>query len=183
MDLTKTNPPEHIIVRGRTYRVKTWFKYWLRFLQICSDENESKGLDYLFIDEIPENKQEALKALYDFASPPVMLPRSLEKSCVKVLDYTIDANLLYAAFVQQYGIDLMSGYDLSGRELHWHKFLALIEGLKDTKLNSVIEIRSFDENDKTSYEESRIKLRDAWKLEGLTKEDSTVLEEFNKSFE
>ena len=182
IDLTKASAPDSITVGGRTYRIKTWFKYWLRFLQICNNRKEVRNFDFLFVDEIPENKAEAFKSLAEFANPKSVLPRGTGGRGARILDYRIDANLIYAAFVQQYGIDLVSGLGVDGKPLHWHKFLALMEGIHDTKLSDVMDIRSYDETDRTTYEQSRKNARDAWSLDDITEEDSAVLEEFNSKF-
>lgn len=182
IDLTKASAPDSITVGGRTYRIKTWFKYWLRFLQICNNRKEVRDFDFLFVDEIPENKAEAFKSLAGFANPKSVLPRGTGGSGARILDYRIDANLIYAAFVQQYGIDLVSGLGVDGKPLHWHKFLALMEGIHDTKLSDVMDIRSYDETDRTTYEQSRKNARDAWSLDYITEEDSAVLEKFNSKF-
>jgi|SRR5690625_137246 len=56
----------------------------------------------------------------------------------KVYDLKQDANYIYASFMQDYQIDLI---EQQGK-LHWHKFNALLAGLKDdTKFRNVIEIR------------------------------------------
>src|SRR5690625_4964839 len=56
----------------------------------------------------------------------------------KVYDLKQDANYIYASFMQDYQIDLI---EQQGK-LHWHKFNALLVGLKDdTKFRNVIEIR------------------------------------------
>lgn len=57
-----------------------------------------------------------------------------------------------------------------------------MEGIHDTKLSDVMDIRSYDETDRTTYEQSRKNARDAWSLDDITEEDSAVLEEFNSKF-
>ena len=55
----------------------------------------------------------------------------------QLISYIKDDALIYAAFLQQYGIDLADD------ELHWHKFRALIDGLtEDTQLVKVMRYRS-----------------------------------------
>ena len=67
--------------------------------------------------------------------------------------------------------------------LHWHKFLALFEGLQNTKLNTVMEARLYDETDKTSYEDYRKQSREAWSLAGLDRDSKKAEEDFNAAFE
>lgn len=55
----------------------------------------------------------------------------------QLISYIKDDALIYAAFLQQYGIDLADS------ELHWHKFRALLDGLtEDTQLVKVMRYRS-----------------------------------------
>ena len=183
LDLTKKAPQGSIEVCGRTYRIKTWFKYWLRFAKIISSKDEVKDFDFLFMDDIPEDKEAAMKELMLFAYPKRVLPRPVgPELSVRTIDYEIDSDYIYAAFMQCYSIDLMSGILPDGTELHWHKFLALANGLSNTKLNTIMEARVYDESDRTSYDESRKQSREAWALEGLAEEDSQALEDFNKEF-
>ena len=52
-----------------------------------------------------------------------------------------DAELIYAGFMQEYGLDL---FECAG-SLHWDKFKALLSGLgDDTQFKKVIEIRTMD---------------------------------------
>ena len=187
MDLTKAALPSSVEAGGRHYPVKTWFKYWLCFLSECRRKDGERDFGFLFEGEIPENREEALAALAAFARPPNPLPRATgrqRETPAPVLDYDIDSDMLYAAFMQCYGIDLIDGTDREGRKIHWHKFLALCSNLRGTKLNEVMEARLYDENDKSTYDESRREMRDAWSLEGLseTESDREAEDRFNESF-
>lgn len=54
-------------------------------------------------------------------------------------DFEEDAELIYAGFMQQYGIDLQT------EQMHWWKFMILLENLgSDTKLQRVMEYRTID---------------------------------------
>lgn len=53
-------------------------------------------------------------------------------------DFDVDADYIFAAFVQQYRVDLTK------IRMHWFKFLALFKGLKDTTFNRLQEIRTQD---------------------------------------
>lgn len=179
LDLTKAVLPSTISVGGRTYRIRTWFKHWLRFLEICRNPEEGRDFSFLFEGDVPEDKAGAFLELEKFASPESELPRPSGESSGKVIDYGHDGALIYAAFMQQYGIDLI---DAEG--LHWWKFLALMEGLHGTKLNDVMEARMYDPDDKTTYDEAKKKARAAWTLEGLetVAEKSDAEARFEESF-
>lgn len=66
-------------------------------------------------------------------------------------DFEEDAELIYAGFIQQYGIDLQE------ESMHWWKFMILLENLgADTRLSRIIEYRTIDtSNKKLSKEERR----------------------------
>ena len=58
-------------------------------------------------------------------------------------DFEEDANLIYAGFMQQYGIDLQES------DMHWWKFMILLENLGNgTRLQKVMEYRTIDTNNR-----------------------------------
>lgn len=61
-----------------------------------------------------------------------------------------DADYIYAAFMQDYRMDL---FEQRGK-LHWQKFKALLSGLRDdTKFKQVLQIRMWKPDNNTSAEE------------------------------
>jgi hypothetical protein len=127
-----------------------------------------------------ELKKEAFNALLEFYHPKTDLPRSSGKS-EKVLDYVLDSQLIFCAFLEQYGIDL-TATDETGHfiQMHWHKFLALLSGLHNTKLNEVMSWRCWDGDTKTDYGKQMAKLRAAWELPPENQEEiDRDLEAFN----
>ena len=132
--------------------------------------------------EVPpkELKKEAFNELLEFYHPKTDLPRPSGKS-EKVLDYVIDSQLIFCAFLEQYGIDL-TATDETGHfiQMHWHKFLALLSGLHNTKLNEVMSWRCWDGDTKTDYGKQMAKLRAAWELPPENQEEiDRDLEAFN----
>ena len=81
----------------------------------------------------------------------------------KVFDFTEDADYIYAAFFQDYGIDL------SVTDMHWYKFLALFNGLSEnTKLRKIIAwrgVRLSDIKDAKLREQYR-KIKSFYRLKG-----------------
>lgn len=186
MDLTKITLPSSVEVEGSFYAIKTDFRYWLMFARLL--ENEKAVIDeadFLYKDEIPQDKKAGFQKLLEFYSPKKELPRNLGGgSSEKVMDYDIDADLIYAAFYEVYKLDLME-VDKNGhfKELHWHKFQALFAGLHNTKLNEIIGYRCYDENDKTDYKANMKKLKQMWTLPTkMTEEDKKDLDKFNALF-
>ena len=176
MDLTRKALPNTVMVGGRAYSIYTDFRLWMRFEIAVSKLKRGETIDiaYLFKNEHPAFCD--LRELFKFSRPESPLPRPISHSNVIALDYELDADLIYAAFLGQYGIDLV---DVT--ELHWHKFLALLNGLNDsTKLREVMGYRCYEKSDdkKDPYEE----LRRAWEIERIFEEEQAELEEFSNLF-
>ena len=65
-------------------------------------------------------------------------------------DFETDADLIYAGFMQQYGIDLQE------EDMHWWKFMILLENLgADTRLSRIMEYRTIDTSSKNLSKEQR----------------------------
>ena len=179
LDLTKKVLPSAILVGGSYVKIKTDWRLWVRFTQLLEEDAAVEDLSFLFQEgTVPEQKEECIKALMDFAFPKKPLPRSDGKPGEKILDYRIDADLIYSAFREQYGIDLIK------TDMHWHTFSALLGGLHNTKLNEIMSARSYDPNDHTKYEEAQLKMKNAWTLEGVVTSEDEVKKEsdFDKAF-
>lgn len=182
--------PDCITVAGKSFFIKTDFRVWLGFSQTIQ-ENKAviDEADFVYADEVPsaELKAEAFKQLMEFYHPEPELPRSNGGGSEKVLDYVIDSQLIFAAFWEQYGIDLMAT-DENGHflQMHWHKFLALLAGLHGTKLNDVMGWRCWKGDTKTDYGKTMQNLRNAWALPEASEEREQVqkdLDSFNSLFE
>ena len=89
-----------------------------------------------------------------------------------MIDYDTDADLIYAAFMEVYGIDLTE------ERLHWHKFRALMDGLHGTKLNEVIGYRLYDGSDAGDWKKRMAEFHEMWELpEELTDEFDAKLKQ------
>ena len=178
MDLTKRGLPSVVEINGSLYSIYTDFRLWMKFeIEVSRLGYEEKiDVSYLFKNEMP--MQCDLRELFVFSRPQNPLPRPVGNSNAIVLDYELDADLIYSAFLGQYGIDL-----IEVEELHWHKFLALLKGLNEnTKLREVMGYRCYQKSDKADkdiYEE----LKRAWEIElPMSNEEAEELEEFSKLF-
>lgn len=177
LSLTKANAPEAVEVDGVFYAIKTDFRYWIIFSNLIQQKDTLyTAFDFLYEDLIPEDRQKAFNALLDFFINKKELPRvSDSDSRAEVLDYELDAELIYAAFMELYGIDLVS----EETHLHWWKFKALLSGLHGTKLNEVMGYRCYDEGDKTDWKQNARENKRRWALpEKLTEDEKKELEEF-----
>lgn len=177
IDLTKRALPNTVTVGGRAYYVYTDFRVWMQFEIAVSRLQRGENIDisYLFKSDMPGYCD--LTELFAFSRPESPLPRQVSHSNVIALDYELDSDLIYAAFLGQYGIDLCEV-----EALHWHKFLALLGGLNEsTKLREVMGYRCYERSDdkKDPYEE----LRRAWEIEPpVSEEEQAELEEFSNLF-
>lgn len=177
MNLIKKGLPDTVVIGGEPFLINTDFRVWMRFCQEFETWKKKEDLDvaYLFASEIPTiQSAEDMSAVLSFAYPLAVVPKdSGGDSSGRILDYQIDADYIYAAFLEQYGIDLLE------TDMHWHKFRALLNGLNDSsKLREIMGYRCYEGNDK-----DLIKLRNAWEIPvELTEEEKKVKEEFDNYF-
>jgi hypothetical protein len=166
-------------VSGRTYHIRTDHYSWFRFAELLKHIGTTYGeFDFLYIeDEKPFNRKEGFEQLMKFFYEKRLLPRPDHSSTdtKEIIDYVLDADLIYSAIMQCYGVDL---YD---KPIHWHKVRAMINGLVGTKYNDILYYRAckYDSKDK-----ELMKLKRAWALPEV--EDPTIKakrEAFNKLFE
>ncbi len=177
LDLTKCVLPQSIEVCGSYYRIKTDFRYFLMLSNLFKRESITReDLTFMFEDnKVPPDLEETVKQLSAFMSPPQELPRRTGgESAETILDYTIDANYIYAAFYEQYRIDLLKV------SLHWYQFTALLQGLHDTELNQIINARLYKPSgENTAYDKAQRKQYEAWRLpQPEDNEPDKALEEF-----
>ena len=179
--------PSSVKIDGTEYEINSDFRTSVLFSLLMEDDNlseEEKVLQALnlYYPVIPDNLEEAIEQIKWFYScgkldNPIgnKKARAISK---KVFDFEVDANYIYSAFMSQYNIDLQ---DIE--ELHWWKFKALLEGLKeDNKLSKIIEYRSVDLS-KIKDKEQRKFYKDMQKQYSLnkeSKEELKLLEEWNK---
>lgn len=177
MTLTKALP-NTVTCHGRAFSVYTDYRTWIRFeTQLLRwREGEDFPIDYLFKNEVPFNPD--LSDLLAFSRPQSELPRKIaDDDDTIVIDWELDAELIYAAILGQYGIDLFEVKDL-----HWHKFLAMLKGLNEqTKLREVMQYRLYKRETGKNIDQYE-RLRSAWEIRRLSQEEERELEEFNRIF-
>lgn len=174
MDLTKALLPEAVEVSGSFYKIRTGHCSWFRFAEILGQNGAHlSDLDFLYVDDIPADRKAGLDALYDFYYEKKEVPRAEGDTGERVLDYAIDADLIYAAILQCYGVDL---YD---RQLHWHKVRAMIAGLHGTRLDEIMGYRC----SKPGKNKELARIKRIWALpEKATKEDKEAVEKMAEVF-
>lgn len=178
--------PSSVEIDDTEYEINTDFRISVLFSLLMEDNElteEQKVLQAvnLYYPVVPNNIGKAIEQIKWFYSCGKLdKPIGNKKrgiSSKKVFDFEADANYIYSAFMSQYRIDLQ---DI--RQLHWWKFKALLESLKeDNKLSKIIEYRSVDLS-KIKDKEQRKFYKDMQKQYSLkkeNKEDLKLLEEWN----
>lgn len=177
--------PETVEVNGIEYPVNSDFRAGIIFEKILHDDeldNEEivyTALDLYYIDERPDNIQDALNGILYFYScggkkkDQENSPKAQSINQPRIYDFDYDADYIFAAFLTQYGIDLNEI-----EYLHWWKFQALFKSLESH--NKIVEIMGYRATDlgkiKDKKERSRIaKLKVIYAIpEHLTVEDKVA---------
>ena len=149
--------PTTLDVNGRSYPINSDFRTGILFAELMADsdlEDEEKlgaGLELFFglQDEnteetglTAEDLVEAIEAIYWFYRGGYEDYEEDHETgngrSKPVMSYSHDAPYIYAAFLDQYGIDLQDV-----EYLHWWKFRAMMRGLsEDCKLSKIISYRA-----------------------------------------
>ena len=177
IELKKSRLPESVEVDGSLYNIHTSFKYFLRFIELLANKDiKPQDFDFMYQGKKPQDRESGFIALVQFCNPPQILPHTdkLEGSSEKAVDYTIDADYIFAAFMERYGIDLVES------DMHWYKFQALFKGLHDTKLNEIIGYRLWENTSgkRDAYTRQMEKLKAAWELPLESDEEDEDLKAF-----
>ncbi|MCC0740572.1 bacteriophage Gp15 family protein [Clostridioides sp. ZZV14-5902] len=146
--------PQHVKINGKTYKINSDFRTSMVFEMMINDSelsNEEKtnvALD-LYYTKIPCERDLAVEAIIWFyscakkeqeASGGNSRTRNSSRKNNRIYDYELDAEYIYSAFLDQYGIDLQ---DI--KYLHWWKFRALFKSLKeDNQIVKIMGYRSVD---------------------------------------
>lgn len=178
LDLRRKDLPDSIVIDDKSFPIKTDFREWLQFGELIKKQNlRYDELYFLFKKEIPI--WDFVKELMNFYESPEATPRGLMHSGEeKILDMVLDGSYIYASFLAVYGIDII---DIE--YMHWHKFLALFNGLPDDCcIKNIMSIRSYKKSN-SNIASLREKLKKEWALEPTSKETSgDIMLEINELF-
>ena len=126
------------------FRTSILFELLMQNDEINDEEKILKSLE-LYYNEVPHDLNEAISKIQWFYSCGKYVEsddksnrnKSSENgSNIKVYDFNYDSEYIYAAFLDQYGIDLEEI-----KYLHWWKFKALFNSLKDD--NKIVKIMGY----------------------------------------
>lgn len=135
----------------------------------------------LYYPVIPEDLEGAISQMlwfYQGGKTEEQKQSGKGKKQSQIYSFTYDAEYIYAAFMEQYGIDLNTV------ELHWWKFSAMFAGLKEDCLISKImgyratDTAGMDKEQKKFYK----KMKEIYKLpENVSEEDRALEEEVTQA--
>lgn len=153
---TLTNSfPASVIVNGVEYSIHADFHTVLRCFEIQGQKqelSESELLDMLKLfyntNQLTATEDHVNKMFWFFSCGREKEKKKFPRKIAGIndkqpFDFKEDADLIYAGFMQQYGIDLQES------NMHWWKFMILLENLgSGTRLQKVMEYRTVDTNNK-----------------------------------
>jgi hypothetical protein len=150
--------PETVEIDGAEYRINSDFRISILFELLMQDDEVGKrqkliqGLK-LYYPEIPQNMTEAVEKMIWFYRCGKETESGGHGSgsgrAKQIYSFEHDDDYIYAAFLEQYGIDLQDV-----EELHWWKFRALFRGLsEDTEFVKIMGYRSVKITSKMSKEQ------------------------------
>ena len=153
--------PETVEVDGEKYEINTDFRISVLFELLMQDDevtNEEKiiqGLN-LYYPVVPRNIHEAVEKMlwfYQCGKEAVENDSGSDSSSgkqpEKVYSFEYDDSYIYAAFLQQYGVDLQEV-----NHLHWWKFRAMFVSLgENTEFVKIMGYRSIKTTSKMSKEQ------------------------------
>ena len=167
------------------YAIDTDFQTGIMISQCLADESLSDTERFyaaarlLFLKNCPGNEEiaEAIKWYMTEYSHDNTKP---EKSELVIMDWNIDQWRIYAAFRQQYGIDL------NVDRIHWFTFMGLLSNLQECAFTRVMDVRQKKITAKMSNEE-KAALRKAKMVfeikqpkEAMSPEEKRQVDEFLK---
>lgn len=139
--------PNSVSVDGADYYINTDFRIGIMFEQLMLDNSVNQddklfhALHLYFGDYIPRNFPAAVDGLlwfYRCGEDDDLVVKKAHKAAEKrFYDYDFDAPYIYAAFKEQYGVDLQDA------PLHWWKFRAMFKSLRDdTEFRKIMGYRA-----------------------------------------
>lgn len=149
MNLFSQAIPDTITVENTKYEINTDFRVWVEIDRLLTQSKAitpqilAQVLELSFKEKtLPPKLEDTLSAVISFYGCNETTSKKASKgakSQKRIVSFTHDSALIYAAFLSQYHIDLTCDM------LHWWKFRALFDALTDEhKLSEVMKCRGTD---------------------------------------
>lgn len=181
--------PDTIEVLEEEYKINSDFRTSILFelliqdKQLTEKEKVIQALKLYYVDKVPPDLNKAIEGILWFYRGGKSQKRTVggrrgNNNNIQGYSYEYDAELIYSAFMSQYGIDLQ---DIEF--LHWWKFKALFRGLNDThEITKAIKFRTIDISkikDKNEKEYYR-KMKEFYKLP-ISEEEQEQLDQLTEA--
>ena len=162
--------PHDVEIDGVRHAIDPGFRAMVRFELMMQDNtlsDESKiirGLCAFYVDRVPDNVGKAVERLiwfYRCGGQEAGSTKQTGRAAMRAYSFEHDADMIYAAFFDQYGIDLQQA------DLHWWQFKAMFRALRnDNEFVKIMGYRSMDIPDGMSREQKEFyrKMKELHKL-------------------
>lgn len=169
-----TDPlPWSVNIHGTEYPIRAGFRTGIRVESLMRgklpDEKKIQGMLEMYYPEMPDDLDLAVREAIHLlgGEQKIKTPKKNGKPAKQekaIYSFSQDAAYIYAAFFQQYGINLQR---IKEEELHWWEFLALFEALDDnTMMSKIMYYRGTSVAGLPPKERKRIlKLKEIYRLE------------------
>lgn len=175
MNLLLDEFPTSIWIGGAEYRLNTDFRVSILFERSMQDARLSREEHVLvalglYFDELPADTEAAIAAIMDFyrGGRPEPQTGGDSKNSHRIYSYEQDDRYIYAAFLEQYRIDLNTA------GMHWWKFRALFDALSpDTLFSRIMGWRASEIDSKLPTSEKK-RLRELKALYALERSETEI---------
>ena len=180
--------PEYVEIDGEKYKINTDFRYAIECNRIAEDESigdfeRALAIIYVLFGDKGINTPDHYEKLLRMAKKYLSCGKELESTNEKPdMDFIQDYDYIETSFQSDYGINL------EDTEMHWWKFMKLMNGLSNSELgnccilNRVRNLRNFDLKDIKDPKE-RKKIIEAQKQVALRKNIKKPTKEQRQSVE
>ncbi len=133
--------PDSLLIGGREYRINTDFRVWMQINLRSAGKTEQETAkvvhDFIISQGLP-NTEESFRAVLDFYSCGKK-EENVENGKERAFDFEKDEDLIFAAFLSQYHVNLRTDF------LHWWDFMAMFAGLAEEHvIVKIMGIRTMD---------------------------------------
>ena len=168
--------PYHVEVSGKRYKINPSFDRVLEAVDILNNQEWTEAQKINYLSWLLIKSRCKVPVLVINAAIELLIKG--DNSSERTLDFAQDWDLIYAAFVQSYGIDLFK----QRGKLHWMKFAALVSALpSNTRISEIIDIRTREIPEPTKYNQKErtqlIKLKAKHRLKVSESEKETMYQQ------
>lgn len=163
MNILVDRAPIYIEIDGINYNINSDFRTFIIFEMLMQDEEVEDNIKILqamklFYQVIPDNIDKAVDKLlwfYRGGRYQERISNEIVEESIIMYSYDYDAEYIYSAFLEQYGIDLQ---DIE--YLHWWKFKAMFKSISEnTQIYKIMRYRTIIIDSKMSKEEKEFYIR------------------------